>query len=240
MIKSISRPGKFEAYLNAIERILQSADLLKARERFPNRGLGAADFRGLNYIDTYRKYVSEVAYDFILIDQSLLIFFIDESDQKNGTASFSFLEAPVEVLSYDSFLLSMFATNNDAEQNKKIIDELGDSFTAEYEDYISSCPLRSGVCPIRYDRADDDYRQGIHPACHIHMGFENHSRIATRRILNPLSFLFFILRQRYPQAWLTLKRGKDYSIYKKEIRDKLKNVDAKYWCLDDEDELFLH
>ena len=71
----------------------------------------------------------------------------------------------------------------------------------EYDNYIDTHTKNFPPMPVRYDIDDEHYCEHSHPYCHFHFGSENEGRIATKKMLTPLSFTAFILRSFYPKAW---------------------------------------
>jgi hypothetical protein len=105
---------------------------------------------------------------------------------------------------------------------------------------------KSSATPIRYDFDHISYATGRHPVSHFHFGFENQMRLACDKILSPIPFLFFILRQRYPEYWISFMNSKLYHvkvIERNEFinhRKHLRNIDRKsHWSQLDDLELFL-
>jgi hypothetical protein len=60
--------GQFASQLNTIEKVLKEVQLLDSRERFPQRNLKAAVFRGKSYREVYELCVRNFAFDFKLKD----------------------------------------------------------------------------------------------------------------------------------------------------------------------------
>lgn len=231
--------GQFRAQLERIEQLLTKLALLADRQHSPNRSLGAAHFRGKPYREVYEISIRELAYDFRLTDQGLLLFTKAGKDIKTGTLSFSFYESPVAVMSYQEFVaLQVGIIPSDPNYNKSI-EEWADEFMSDYQGYVVSSDLKSLVTPLRYDYKAEDYRPGAHPASHLHFGFANNVRVATRRILNPIAFTLFILRQCYPDAWQRLLSWDESETVTRNVREFLNDVDALYWQSRDEQELFL-
>ena len=73
----------------------------------------------------------------------------------------------------------------------------GDEFRADYEQYVTSVESKRIVTPIRYDYSAAAYREGVHPASHVHFGFANEIRVGTRRVMNPVAFIL----PHVPQIW---------------------------------------
>ena len=232
--------GKFLSQLELIELLLKKLGLFGSREKFPNKNTQAADFRGLNYIDVYRKYINDIAYDFLLVDQSILCFNYKGKDIHDGGLSYSYIESPVSLLSYEAFVTREFDLDPSNDRYEVDLEEIGDGYYSEYEIYLETLPVKTGVCPIRFDCDASSYREGVHPACHVHIGFENDLRIGTRNVLTPLSFFLFIVRQHYPRAWEKIRDFDDFGTFRKEVRLEIAQVHNNYWKSRDTDELYLY
>ena len=165
--------GTFQAHLSLAETILNHLEILDERQRSPNKRLGASHFKGLDYREIYNECVREFAYDFRLVDQSLLLFVKGGNDCHNGSLSFSFYESPVRVSSYVEFVAGEIGLSPDDEDFKTSFDSWGDSLRPDYEQYVHSVEAKNLVTPLRYDYKATDYKMGVHPASHIHFGFDN-------------------------------------------------------------------
>jgi hypothetical protein len=96
------------------------------------------------------------------------------------------------------------------------------------------------VTPIRYDYKATDYTEGLHPASHVHFGFANEIRIGTRRIMNPISFVLLLIRQRYPDHWKQVLAVKAHQVLCSNVRDTIDEVNEAYWKELDLLEVALH
>jgi hypothetical protein len=211
--------GKFVAKINQAERLLNKVDLLDERNRwvsYPKSLPG--DVRKLSYVDEYRSYVNARLFDFSLVDRSVFQF------KRNGAddISYCYYQSPFEAPTYRDFLLEQFGTDLAG------IDEVGDSFSAEYELVVDTARLRKGVTPIRYDYSPALYEAGIHPAAHLHIGAGNDVRLCAGRLMNPLSFVLFVMRQMYPHNWRRFVHGGDASTICRAVREDLPVVEAAY------------
>lgn len=229
--------GQFLAQLETIEQILKQLDLFISRVAFPNKSLGTAAFKGQNYREVYEKCIREFAYDFLISDQALLSFDKAGRNIHDGYLSYSYYESPSELVSYKEFVAMELEI---PPENFELIESFGDDYRHEYEQYVNSAPLRDNVIPVRYDYQAKDYRPNIHPASHVHFGFGGHVRVGTRRIIEPLAFLLFILRQKYPESWRQLQNTVNFPTWCNSIRDNAVLVNRAYWCDQDNMELYLH
>lgn len=231
--------GLFHAQLNMVEKILDDMALLEERQPAPNKKLGASHFRGMSYRQTYEECVKEYAYDFRLADQSLLLFLKSGTTCHDGTLNYSYLECPVSVMAYREFVGNEIGLDVVDEEFDEQVGAWGDDLRSDYEQYVSSLDAKSVVTPLRYDYKTADYRPGVHPASHVHFGHGNEIRVGTQRIMKPLSFLLFVLRQRYPNFWEGLRISKDMPVHVRNVRNDLDAVDAAYWGDSDLHEIYL-
>lgn len=61
---------------------------------------------------------------------------------------------------------------------------------------------------IRYDYDVKEYKEVIHPISHLHIGNDNNLRIPIDKILEPLEFGIFIVRNIYKNEWEILLNDK--------------------------------
>lgn len=233
--------GLFQTQLNTINDILAELKVLDERQGFPNKGLGAADFKGLDYRGVYEKCIREYAYDFRLFDQSLLLFTKIGNDVNDGELGYSFMECPVKVMAYREFVGGQMGLTVMDEGFDEAVAEWGDVLRSDYEQYVTSLNLKSVVTPMRYDYNATQYKAGRHPASHVHLGFENQIRVGTQRVMKPLSFVLFVLRQRYPDEWMQfLQNHANMLPLCRNVREDLDPVDAAFSDALDQHELVLH
>lgn len=80
---------------------------------------------------------------------------------------------------------------------------------------------------IRYDYDISEYKEIIHPISHLHIGNDNNLRIPIDKILEPLEFGVFIVRNIYKKEWeLLLSDNK--------IRNKYIRLKEKFESLEDD------
>ncbi len=168
---------------------------------------------------------------------------------------------------YSNFKLSNFKSMKSIEAYKKILNErfydyelnddsllqyiyytdsnfsfcyISSPFSEETElDYrfTGSYPLIEKPLIIRYDYQPSNYKEFCHPCAHFHFNPGNQIRLGIRKILNPVSFILFILRQCYPKEWLSfIERNNDEKIFRN-IRKNLDDIPND--TFNDEKELVL-
>ena len=109
--------------------------------------------------------------------------------------SYGYLEFPYVGVSYNAFVVEMGGDVGEVDLRE------------EYEEYRAQLPLRPHVTPIRYDWSPALYREGAHPASHLHLGHETKVRLAVDALLTPVQFILFVLRHFYVDVWETQACG---------------------------------
>jgi hypothetical protein len=218
--------GKYESQLNLIEFILKHLDFLEQRNRFPASMPDISFLRKASYPDNWKILVKQNYFHFQLKDNSLF-YFLAKNDFE--ILSYSYYECPFLCLTYEEFLGDF---NFDPA-------EAGHEFYNDYEIYLDGCEIRSSFAPIRYDYDPNAYRQAVHPASHIHIGASNEIRIGCDKILEPISFFLFVIRQIYPSYWTIMLRTKVIEKFHTSRKRDLQSVKADLWNEMDFNELHL-
>ncbi|OOF22233.1 hypothetical protein BZJ17_06765 [Salinivibrio sp. IB574] len=223
------------ASLKLTKRVLNELGMLEQYNpmiHFPENYV--ADLRGKNYRDQWETYIKRYWYHFLLADGSLLIY---EED------SFRFLMAPLRLPTREDFLHEEFGdiwdevfTEDDKNQYLS-----SSEFSIAYQNFVDSIATYSPYTPVRYDMSLDknEYCRLTHPAFHLHIGFENNSRIPVKVKMTPFSFTMFILSTFYPKEW---KRIFDEGMLSDEEKTKVKSgletivhIDNELWCNEHEE-----
>jgi hypothetical protein len=212
--------GSFGAGLNAVEGLFAKLNLLDSRNQHVvySRGLPGA-VRDLTYIEEYQCYLDESLFDFRLTDRSILQF----KHFGEQEISYCYYQSPFDVPSYRDFLAEQFGPDPEA------IEAAGDSFADDYSLAIDTARLRKNLLVVRYDFDPGLYEHGVHPAAHIHFGQGNEIRISVRRLMEPMSFALFIIRQLYPESWRRFLEWSDAHIVCRAVRENLEMVEEGYY-----------
>jgi hypothetical protein len=141
------------------------------------------------YVDEYSRHLSLQAFDFLLDDGSLFFFRRDLQDQTQ--LSYGYLESPYAAISYGEFLDEYYGAGSQRSMEA----------WPEYEEYRAQALQRPNVLPVRYDWSPGLYREGAHPAAHLHVGYRTGARLALDAVLTPLQFVLLAIRQFYLQDW---------------------------------------
>jgi hypothetical protein len=213
-------PARISSQLNRAWRVLEELGLGESRNtpKYPP-DLPAA-MRSRTYREGWAYLLANRHYDFLLSDLSLMLFMHEVDDEGVlQIAGYSHYPSPVLVNTYEEFVLDMGFT----------LEEAGDELRADYEQHVDAADFRASVTPIRYDYSPRLYSCGRHPAAHFHFGKDNEIRIGTERILKPIGFVLFIVRQCYPEDWVRyLVRDGRSDFVRKHMRGGLDWVQPEY------------
>lgn len=209
--------GMCTIQINRAWKILEKLNLLQGHIVRPSYPKNAASvFRQLDYIETWKKCYQERYYNFELVDQSIIQFRFNNFQPLDF--SYVYYECPyLPRPSFGDYIAALGQS-----------DDLSTELENDYNDF-SVAQVKTGFTPIRYDYCPSAYVAGKHPAAHLHFGFGNNIRIATKHILRPLSFVLFIVRQNYPNKWQELLSWPDAELLGREIRTNLDTVSSDYW-----------
>jgi len=185
--------GVFATQLNRAHVVLRRLGLIADRVIAPPYArYSASDFRNKPYLEIWRKCFDDRLFDFRLKDDSLLQFRATFSPL---IVSYTYYECPfLPLVSLEDYLDQERAAKGDEVDDYDLL--------REYD--LLGPVLKPATTPARYDYAPHIYEEGVHPASHIHFGHGGHIRLGTKRILRPLSFLLFVIRQYYPDEWRSL------------------------------------
>jgi hypothetical protein len=226
--KANARKITLDARIATAARILESAKLLDHRVHWPSYSGVAKEVRDQPYRAEWGYYESQSLFDFRLLDGSLFQF--KDQPESHTDISFSFYESPLLVDDYATFLYSNYSLS---------FEEVGDIAREDYDQYLSSASLKQAITMIRYDHSPGLYEEGSHPASHLHIGHGSPIRLATERIMNPISFTLFVMRQVYTRSWEALIASPVVDEHVKHVRDGLPRIATEFFNSKDRWELYL-
>ena len=207
----------FYSQLEQCKTILKKIDLLHNYQKAINLiKKPSASLKGKPYKDIWEHIYKNYYSTFVLADRSLILFSIKEDPKES---SFSYLENPYFYVSKAEFEKE-FETDDDS----------------LYEQYLME-RAKEHVTPIRYDFYPKDYNPGLHPASHMHIGHNSEIRIGCACILTPLLFIFFIVRQCYPEKWTELRENSFFGVA---IKNYVQKIDPCFFSENDTLECYLH
>lgn len=207
--------GSFKAQINECSSILRHLEMdndFIPCPQYPSSP--RAYFKGMHYKDIWRTCLQNRYYHFQLFDNSLLYFEHINSDE----VSLSYYDFPYDAVNYIEFINSY----------GYLYADVGDELREDYDDYITTCAIKESVSSMRYDVSYEQYDEGKHPISHLHIGHNNTVRIRTEKLLGPLAFLYFVLRQNYPDYWKKFVKDKDCQVLMNAVRLKLDGLNTRH------------
>jgi hypothetical protein len=213
--------GSFYARANDAANLTKKIGLLREKTQKPQyANVPIGEIRRLEYIETWQYYIDNKLFDLRLVDGSLVQFRINRTAIQS--VSYVYLESPYNepFVTFEEFLFDISSRN--PEKDEYVI-------AYEYDFYLSGLTTKKHITPLRYDYSPDLYASGQHPASHLHFGQHNQIRVGTKRILNPLSFILFILRQCYPNNWASFTEKREAKTICRNICEHLSLIEDKYW-----------
>ena len=216
-------------------RLLRSCSLLQQENPFPKASSGIVSLcRRKTYVEVWRQLLEESYFNILLRDYSIFILKLGVRgayDQNN--ISLSYFGCPFDFVSIEDYIIE--------EYGEEYLEYQYDAgFQKEYEQVLNDSPPVESPVMFRYDYSPNLYLPARHPASHLHVGFQNEIRMGCKRILDPLSFISFVLRQQYPEIWASEVVAKYQSVFKSSIRDSLPVVPKACFCKSDKLEMYLN
>lgn len=216
------------------KKIFETIDLLAEYNAFINfKSVYVEGLRGKNYVEQWELYTKNYWFNLKLNDGSLIVF--EES-------SYRYIMAPINIPKVEEFLHNEFGGEWDCLDEEEQSQYLSSSeFSMDYQNYIDSVSSFIPFTPIRYDLSleEEEYCKYSHPAFHLHVGFENNSRIPVKVRLTPLAFAIFVLSTFYPVIWKQAVQDEliDDETFKKikATLSKTPQLKSDLWCNDFEE-----
>lgn len=182
--------GAIRACVSLVENAGLLSDL-NENVNLPYNYVGQA--RGLQYLDYWNLHKKNFWFHIKFNDDGLILF---------EDTSFRYIMSPISLPTMEDFI------NHDIGSEWELFTEedksnyiLSDYFRNSYESFIETTSDYKSFTPIRLDQHPDQHKVITHPAHHLHIGYENESRIPVKRVLTPLAFTAFILSTFYPDGW---------------------------------------
>lgn len=186
--------------------------------------------RDNDYKKIFDLIMTSYSYDVILEDDSIFQIHKSGDDYR-----YMFMQSYRHKCTFEEFLTNI---NSDTSLFSDEDKELLRSFYEEDSD--DSCYItRNNPLCIRYDVAEDQYKEGIHPYSHLHIGLGNEMRIPVSIVLTPEMFVMFAIKMAYPDVWKKYESENAiiemHNTFKKQC-DKIKKA---YWSDKDQRDLYI-
>lgn len=211
IVRQIARAAHFPISRYGHDHFVLTADIV-------------SELRAMSYINQWSASRQNEWFHIEMEDLSIFSF------TEGATSSYSYLQCPLDVPSYRSYLNQQgleYSTQNRREQLEN------------YQMLLETAGVKPHLTPIRYDLDPHGYRTGVHPLAHIHIGMDNSVRIGLRKKMTPLAFVLFVMRQAYPESWARLLQHREVENVEKKIRTECDDVDDDRWREHDRLELHL-
>ena len=82
---------------------------------------------------------------------------------------------------------------------------------------------------IRYDYDLNEYKETIHPISHFHIGNDNNLRIPINKVVEPLEFGIFIIRNIYVKEWNKLVNDMSLKDICLKSKEKLEEIGEEFF-----------
>jgi hypothetical protein len=221
--------GNISASINSVWAICKKTGIGIRHNEYPEIKKKAINLKERNYSEIWKFLLENNSYNILLQDFSFFVF-----EEKTTGLNFSFYEVPAKPPTIEEYAIEMYQ-----EIAPYLKDEDYADIIEEFEQYAIEYPTKMGITPVRYDYSPQSHTPGIHPASHMHIGFENEIRIYVDKILNPLAFFSFVIRQFYPDKWLSEVLSTRNLNIKNNIRRNLDRLPDKFRHEYDEYEMLL-
>lgn len=203
--------GKFSASINDSLALLTKFKLLKSKGCKGN-GIYSEEFLKIsksgNIVETYKCAIRNQDYDILLNDESIIQFQKIDDDLR-----YAFIQNPFNFVSKEDYILQIYTLDELEELIEFSMEEIVDE--NEYEQFLNEQNLNSISNYFRYDCSPAGYQPLIHSYSHFHIGMNENVRISTRKIITPLKFTKFCIKNSYFEDWK--KQFKEDSNFVKEV-----------------------
>jgi hypothetical protein len=192
--------GKFLSSINDSISLLSRFDLFKSKGTKGN-GIYSDEFlkisKGDNIVETYNCAIRNLDYDILLKDDSLIQFQLKDEDLR-----YAFIQNPNVFITKEDYAF-LTHTQEELEMFSELsIEELIDE--NQYEQFLNEQSLNSISNYFRYDCSPAGYKPLVHSYSHFHIGMNENVRIPTSKIITPLKFTKFCIKNTYYDNWKTL------------------------------------
>lgn len=188
------------------------------------------------HVHIYNTIRENLDYEIVLKDDSFFQFCINDNYLR-----MSFIENPCFSYSKQDYLKLIFPEIEEEEITDELINELINE--NEYEQFLNEQEINSNLLYFRYDFDIKGYKPLLHSCAHIHMNLRESLRIPTSKIVTPLQFVCFCIKQAYNDVWNIYHQNhlENNVIVEelKRIKDQNTDIDNGYWQDIEKHELYL-
>lgn len=221
--------GKFSASINDSIALLNKFDLFKSKGPKSN-GIYSEEFlkisKSNNLLKIHECAVRNLDYNILLTDDSVIQF-----QWQNNDLRYCFIQNPYKFISKEDFLTVLYS--------KELLEELLTEFSLDdiiseneenYEQYLNEQNSILNSNYFRYDYSRLGYQPLVHSCSHFHIGLSEHVRIVTSKVITPLKFTKFCIKNTYYEAWKKhLNNNPEFSIELLKIKSECNSLPREHW-----------
>ncbi|MFD0991319.1 DUF2290 domain-containing protein [Mariniflexile jejuense] len=189
--------GKFFSSINESVELLNKFKLLKSKGSKGN-GVYSEDFlkmsKSNNIVEIHKCAIKNEDYDILLKDESIIQF-----QKINDDLRYAFIQNPYKFISKEEYVALIYTTEELEDFIGFSIEELINE--NEYEQFLNEQSLNSISNYFRYDCSAAGYKPLVHSYSHFHIGMNGNVRIPTSKIITPLKFTKFCIKNTYFENW---------------------------------------
>lgn len=231
----ISR-GKLSASISESREFLSSFQLFKSSGPKGN-GIYSEEFinasRSNKQYEIHRIAIENFDYDILLFDDSIFQYCLVDTKLR-----YAFIQNPTVFYSKEEYLHHIF---NEDELDGCPPDEIDDLIDQDaYEQFLNEQSINDCANYFRYDCSLIGYEPLIHPCSHMHIGANNNVRIPISRVLTPLEFSKFCIKNTYFDRWKEkVVQTNNFHEEVKRIKDECSLLKPDAWQEIERNELYM-
>lgn len=217
---------EFSQNMESIKRILNRYGFLQDHKYYKKKlSKDYLDYESIDdFKNTYNKIRERQDYHFLLNDDSIFILIFDEDPL---FIKYIYYPFPYDYVTFNEFVERIYTY------------EMGPDPLIVYQNMLDDAPIIEPSRLIRYDYSETEYSLGKHSISHFHIGCEKQVVIPCSKILTPICFILFIIKQAYHSDWLLMINSIKFL---KTFQNLKQNCDAIQDCFfksEDQKELYL-
>ncbi|WPV70570.1 DUF2290 domain-containing protein [Chitinophaga sp. LS1] len=230
--------GKFLTSINEAISLLKQVDLYKTigPKNVGNHSQASKKVaQKSKHTEIYNVAIAEMDYDILLNDDSLFQF-----SRTSNSLRYSFIQNPRIYISKQEYVIDLLGIDEISEISSDELEQMiVDINEEEYEQYLDEQEINIQANIFRYDLDEKGYAPLIHSFSHIHMGLNEDCRLTCSKILTPLKFVLFSIKNSYFSHWKeAFQKVPNFDIMIAQSKVKLDPLPTKFWQQRDQSELF--
>lgn len=170
------------------------------------------------------------SYDLLLTDNSIFQFHKEQEDMR-----YCFMQNPKVKVSWEEYLHTNNCAIEDLEPEE--LELLRGCYDNGDDD--SCYRIVNNPVYFRYDLSGSQYREGLHPYSHLHIGLHNEIRLPISKILTPEMFAQFAIKMAYPELWKEKMDDSKIVEFNRTVKKACEDLPKEKWSEIDKYDLFL-